>query len=153
MGGAMADVTIRRATLADLEPLSLLFDGYRRFYENPTDLEGARRFLRARLEANESVVFVAEGDGRLAGFTQLYPSFSSGSMNRVWILNDLFVAPERRRGGVGAALMKAAEDFARAGASKGLVLATQKTNATAKALYERCGYRLDALFDHYLRFF
>jgi len=153
MAEAMTDAVVRRATLADLDPLSLLFDGYRRFYENPTDIEGARRFLHARLEADESVVFVADRGGRLAGFTQLYPSFSSGSMNRLWILNDLFVAPESRRVGVGAALMKAAEDFALAAGSKGLVLATQKTNAAAKALYERSGYRLDALFDHYLRFF
>ena len=150
---AMADVTLRRATIADIEPLVLLFDGYRRFYENPTDIEGARRFLTARLEAGESVVFVADRDGRLVGFTQLYPSFSSGTMNRLWILNDLFVAPEHRRGGVGAALLQAAEHFAREGKSKGLVLATQKTNAAAKALYERCGWKPDALFDHYLRFF
>jgi len=149
----MADPTVRRATLADIEPLSILFDGYRRFYEQPTDIEGARRFLTARLEAGESVVFVAERAGGLAGFTQLYPSFSSGTMNRLWILNDLFVAPEHRRGGVGAALLRAAEDFAREGRSKGLVLATQKTNATAKALYERCGWKPDALYDHYLRFF
>ena len=153
MSGAMADVTIRRATVADVDPLSLLFDGYRQFYANPTDIEGARRFLDARLGAGESVVFVAERDGRLLGFTQLYPSFSSGTMNRLWILNDLFVAPDHRRGGVGGALMKAAEQFAREGGSKGLVLATQKTNAAAKALYERCGWKPDALFDHYLRFF
>ena len=149
----MADLTLRRATLADVDPLSLLFDGYRRFYENPGDIDGARRFLRARLGAAESVVFVAERDGQLVGFTQLYPSFSSGTMNRLWILNDLFVAPEHRRGGVGGALLTAAEQFAREVGSKGLVLATQKTNATAKALYERCGWKPDALFDHYLRFF
>jgi GNAT superfamily N-acetyltransferase len=149
----MYHVTLRRATVADVDQLSLLFDGYRRFYEQPSDVEGARRFLGARLAAEESIVFVAERDGRLLGFTQLYPSFSSGTMNRLWILNDLFVAPEHRRGGVGGALMKAAETFARDTGSKGLVLATQKTNATAKALYERCGWKPDALFDHYLRFF
>jgi GNAT superfamily N-acetyltransferase len=142
----MADVRVRPGTLADLEPLSLLFDGYRRFYEHASDIEGARRFLGARLAA-------AERDGALAGFTQLYPSFSSGTMNRVWILNDLFVAPAQRRAGAGAALLAAAERFARDGGAKGLVLATQKTNATAKALYERCGWKMDALFDHYLRFF
>lgn len=149
----MADLALRRAVLADVEPLSLLFDGYRRFYEHASDVDGARRFLGARLAADESVVFVAERDGALVGFTQLYPSFSSGTMNRVWILNDLFVAPAHRRGGVGAALLKTAEQFAREGGAKGLVLATQKTNATAKALYERCGWKPDALFDHYLRFF
>ncbi|HMF43647.1 MAG TPA: GNAT family N-acetyltransferase, partial [Polyangia bacterium] len=119
----------------------------------PADPDGARQFLRERLQALDSVILVAEREKRLAGFVQLYPSFSSVSMKRLWILNDLFVAPEHRRGGVGAALLAAAEHFAREDGSKGLVLATQKTNATAKALYERCGWRPDALFDHYLRFF
>jgi GNAT superfamily N-acetyltransferase len=149
----MPEVTIRRATLDDLDAVAVLFDGYRRFYENPADLEGARLFIAARLSAGESTIFVAEHAERLVGFAQLYPSFSSGSMKRVWILNDLFVAPEQRRTGAGRALMSAAEVFARAGGAKGLVLATQKTNAPAKTLYEACGWQLDVAFDHYHRFF
>ena len=98
-------ITIRMATSDDLEGLTALFDGYRRFYGNLSDIEGARRFLAARLAASESVVFVAARAGVLVGFTQLYPSFSSGSMRRLWILNDLFVAPAARRNGIGGALM------------------------------------------------
>lgn len=145
--------TIRRATRDDLEQVVVLFDGYRRFYQQPGDLDGARRFIGARLEAGDSVIFVAEQNQRLVGFTQLYPSFSSASMKRVWILNDLFVDPDARRRGIGQALMSAAEDFAREGGSKGLVLATQKTNAPAKALYEARGWKLDVVFDHYNRYF
>src|SRR5690349_9719220 len=132
---------VRLASLDDLVAVADLFDGYRRFYEQPSDLDGARRFLRARMEARESVIFVAEQEGRLVGFTQLYPSFSSASMRRLWILNDLFVAPEQRRSGVGGALMAAAEAFARSDGAKGLALATQKTNARAKALYESRGWQ------------
>jgi GNAT superfamily N-acetyltransferase len=145
----MSDVFIRRAKDDDADAVAVLFDAYRRFYEQPADLDGARRFVQARLRAGDSVVFVAERTGQLLGFTQLYPSFSSASMNRVWILNDLFVAPEHRRGGVGQALVKAAEDFARDGGSKGLVLATQKTNTDAKKVYEARGWKTDELFDHY----
>lgn len=146
-------IEIRRATSDDLRELTPLFDGYRRFYGNASDIEGARRFLAARLAASESVVFVAVRAGDLVGFTQLYPSFSSGAMKRLWILNDLFVAPAARRNGIGGALMDAAESFARDSGARGLVLATQKTNATAKALYESRGWKLDADFDHYLHYF
>ncbi len=98
-------------------------------------------------------MLIAERDRRFLGFAQLYPSFSSVSMKRLWILNDLFVVPSSRRGGIGRALMAAAEDLARATSAKGLVLATQKTNATAKALYEARGWKLDDVFDHYHRHF
>jgi ribosomal protein S18 acetylase RimI-like enzyme len=146
-------VKIRRATSDDAEAVAALFDGYRRFYEQPPDLDGARQFIAARLRAADSVLFVAERDRNLVGFTQLYPSFSSVSMKRIWILNDLFVLPEHRRGELGRSLMSAAEDFARETGAKGLALATKKTNAPAKALYEAQKWNLDDVFDHYHRYF
>jgi GNAT superfamily N-acetyltransferase len=149
----MSHATIRRAGLNDVEGLALLFDGYRRFYEQPGDVDGARRFLQARLDAQDSVILLAERDRQLLGFTQLYPSFSSVSMRPLWILNDLFVDPQHRRGGVGQALMSAAEAFARDDGSKGLELATQKTNRTAKTLYESRDWKLDDTFDHYFHYF
>ena len=51
-------------------------------------------FLREPLTGEESVVFVALEGGTAAGFTQLYPLFSSVSARRLWVLNDLFVSPE-----------------------------------------------------------
>jgi GNAT superfamily N-acetyltransferase len=144
---------IRRGTMPDLPRIAELFDGYRQFYGQAPDPDGARAFLRERLQAADSVVLIAERDRRFLGFAQLYPSFSSQSMKRLWILNDLFVAPAHRRGGVGRALLVAADEFARATVAKGLLLATQKTNATAKALYEACDWKRDDDFDHYLRYF
>src|SRR5262249_5336021 len=83
------------------------------------------------------------------GFVQLYPSFSSVRMQPVWILNDLFVALQARRGGVGRLLLAAAAGMARSAGACRLVLATPKDNAPAKALYDATGYRLDDRFDHY----
>jgi GNAT superfamily N-acetyltransferase len=126
-----------------------LFDAYRRFYGQPPDPEGARRFLSDRLGQGESVVFaVTEGEHAL-GFTQLYPSFSSVSMKPLWVLNDLFVAEPARRRGVGARLLGAAKDHAaRTGAAR-LVLSTAVDNFTAQALYERLGWQKDTAFVHY----
>jgi ribosomal protein S18 acetylase RimI-like enzyme len=106
---------------------------------------------------NESRIFIAYVQGPQskvpAGFTQLYPSFSSVSMKRVWILNDLFVEPEFRKSGVASALMGKAEAFAREGSAKGLSLATQSTNESAQALYRKMGYKMDTQFFHFHLFF
>lgn len=145
------------ASPADIELLAPLFDAYRVFYEAPSDLEGARRFLTGRLSLGQSRLFYVREDGpqgpKAIGFTQLYPSFSSVSMKRMWILNDLYVAPAARMSGVGAALMAHAEAFARADGAKGLSLATQIGNTTAQALYAKMGYFRDEQFLHYHRYF
>ena len=90
----MPELKIVQAGLQHLDELAVLFDAYRQFYRQAPDISGAKTFLRERLVQGDSVVFVAFLDGKTAGFTQLYPSFSSVLVARVWILNDLFVAPE-----------------------------------------------------------
>jgi GNAT superfamily N-acetyltransferase len=65
------------------------------------------------------------------GFAQLYPSFSSGSLARIFILNDLFVSPEARRCGAGIGLLQAAVDYGRRVGALRLVLSTEVSNATA----------------------
>lgn len=99
------EYTIVRADLEHLEILAPLFDAYRVFYKQPTDLNGARRFLDERLSNLESVIFLALLDRQGLGFTQMYPSYTSVSMERILILYDLYVIPDARRLGVGKALM------------------------------------------------
>jgi len=149
----MAEVRTVRAELDDLEALVPLFDGYRSFYRQPSDLAGARAFLAERLKRDESVIFIAMVDGAAVGFTQLYPVFSSVSMKRLWLLNDLFVAPTGRRAGAGRALLDRAERWARETGAKGLTLSTEITNATAQRLYESAGWTKDDEFVHHHRFF
>lgn len=147
--------TIKRANGDDLEAVALLFDGYRVFYEQDSDIDRARDFMEERLLLEDSVVFLAVEDdtGRALGFAQLYPLFSSVSTQRSWLLNDLFVADAGRKKGVGEALMQRAEDHARETGTKGLTLNTAHTNTTAQRLYERMGYKLDTVFRTYHRFF
>ncbi len=142
-----------RAELDDLDALVPLFDGYRRFYEQPSDVAGARAFLGERIKRNESVIFLAVADGTIVGFTQLYPLFFSVSMERLWLLNDLFVAADARKTGAGRALLARAERHARETGAKGLTLTTGNANLTAQRLYESCGWTRDTEFIHYQRFF
>jgi ribosomal protein S18 acetylase RimI-like enzyme len=143
------EVVVRPAGLSDLDALVPLFDGYRQFYEQQSDLRGARAFLQERLERAESVIFIATRGTTALGFTQLYPSFSSVSMKRLWILNDLFVAPDGRRQGVGARLLQRAREFAAETETKGLELTTARDNLSAQALYESQGWARDNVFMTY----
>jgi len=129
-------MTVRQATIFDLDLLVPLFDEYRQFYRKPSDPALARRFLRERFEHNQSIIFLALlPDGSAAGFTQLYPSFSSASAARIFILNDLYVRPEARRQKVGTLLLDTAARYAREAGAVRLTLSTEVTNETAQALY------------------
>ncbi len=145
----MSELVVRPAGPADLNALAPLFDGYRQFYEQPSDLTLAKRFIGERLASMDTVIFIAEVDGKPAGFTHLFPIFSSTRCRRLWLLNDLFVDPSVRASGVGKALLLAAKNHAEATDACGLELATAHTNKPAQRLYESMGWQLDTTFRHY----
>lgn len=140
---------VRQATVFDIDALTPLFDAYRQFYRQPSESDRVRRFLLERFEHNQSSIFIAESHGVAIGFTQLYPSFSSGALARIFILNDLFVNPDRRCAGAGTALLRAAADYARRVGALRLTLSTELTNTTAQALYEKLGWKRDTHFCNY----
>jgi GNAT superfamily N-acetyltransferase len=142
-------VEVRQATVADLDLIVPLFEAYRMFYRQPSDPERARRFLLERFEHNQSVILLAFDGATAIGFTQLYPSFSSGAMAPIFILNDLFVAPEGRRRGVGSALLQAAAEYGRRTGALRLVLSTEVANTTAQSVYEHMGWKRDTVFCVY----
>ena len=140
----MRSFIIRRASAdaRDVDLIAPLFDSYRQFYGKPADPRLAATFIRDRLQAGESVIFLGEpeGSGNALGFVQLYPSFSSVAACRIWVLNDLFVIPTARRSGLGRALMEAARQHAAQTGAKRLTLETTAENRTASSLYEDLGY-------------
>lgn len=142
--------TLRQAGAEDLAQLAKLFNEYRVYYGQASDVEAGAAFLAERLERKESVVFLAlTPEGEAAGFTQLYPSFSSVSARRLWILNDLYVGEAYRGAGAATQLMREAENFARVTGAKGLTLTTRKDNLTAQRLYEGLGYVREETFYTY----
>ena len=144
-------MSIRQATLEDLHAVAPLFDAYRQFYRQPADLPLARAFLQARLGGGDSVVYLAEDEGAAVGFVQLYPLFSSTASRpgRIWLLNDLYVVPEARGGGVGRRLMDRARQLAEETGARSIELTTARSNTRAQALYESLGYRRDEEFFSY----
>ena len=142
-------VTIRQATIHDLDAVTPLFDAYRQFYRQAADLARARAFLAERFAHHESVILLADSSGRAIGFIQLYPLFSSVRANRKYLLNDLYVVPDARRSGAARSLLRAAADFARTNGAASLSLTTAVDNAPAQSLYESLGWQRDTGFYEY----
>ncbi len=143
-------LAIRPACIDDLNALASLFDSYRQFYQQPTNIELAKSFIAARLTNKDSVIFVAENEAqRLIGFCQIYPSFCSVAATKIGVLYDLFVDCTTRKTGAGRALMLAAHDYAANNDMARLDLTTAKNNQPAQALYESLGWVRDDIFYAY----
>jgi GNAT superfamily N-acetyltransferase len=140
---------IRRANAQDADAIAPLFDLYRSFYQQPSDLALARRFIGERLQREQSVILVGELERKVVAFTQLFPSFSSVRAGRSWILNDLYVHASARRKGIARALLEAAADFARIDGAIRLELETDPDNRSAQSLYRHMGWEP---YDGTLRF-
>ena len=135
------NITIKQVTLAEANLVVDLFNQYRIFYHQPSDIEMAKAFIEARLENSESIIFVALNETQKpVGFTQLYPKYSSARLSKNWILNDLFVDENYRKQGIGELLIRKAMSFATCQGSTFVQLETAVDNYTAQRLYEAIGF-------------
>ncbi len=144
------EISVHKAKIVDLEPISILFNAYRVYYKQNSDTPLAFQFLKNRLEKSQSIIFYAKNEKEdYLGFTQLFPSFSSVSAQRMWILNDLFVSEMARKQGVGQLLLNKAKSFSEETKAKGIVLETEILNKSAQSLYESLDYVKDEACFHY----
>lgn len=140
-------VEIRKASIADLDNLAVMFDSYRMFYEHPSDVEACKQFLQERMQDKQSVIYIAIADGEAAGFTQLYPIFSSAGLKRTWLLNDIYVKDEYRKQHVASRLLDEAMQLGKETDSAWLLLQTSIDNYAAHIVYQKKGWeRLDDIF-------
>ena len=140
---------IIKASLENIEQLLPLFEAYREFYKQSSNSKVAREFLSDRLNKKDSIIFMALNNEEDAiGFTQLYPTFSSVTMEQTYILNDLYVVSKSRGNKIGEKLLDQAKQFVINNNSKGLTLETDFNNP-AQELYERLGWKKDTNVLHY----
>lgn len=137
----VSKIEIKRINLSEANLVVGLFNQYRIFYGKFSDLGMAKAFIDARLENNESIIFVAMDADKPVGFTQLYPTYSSARLSKNWILNDLFVDSDYRKQGIGEELIKTAMSFAKGQGSTFVQLETAINNHTAQRLYETIGFK------------
>jgi GNAT superfamily N-acetyltransferase len=141
-------IRIVKASIENLNQVVPLFDQYRIFYKQDSNVEGAMVFLKERFRKNESIVFLAFYNDEPAGFTLLYPMFSSVSMQPSYVLNDLFVPLVHRKKKIGEALLNRAKKFCLDQKAKGLALETAIDNPAQK-LYEKLNWVKDIDSFHY----
>lgn len=136
----MNNIRIKQINLAEANLVVGLFNQYRIFYKQLSDIGMAQAFIHARLENNESIIFVAMDNDQPVAFTQLYPKYSSVKLIKNWILNDLYVDVDYRKQGIGEKLIRTAMDFAKKQGSTFVQLETAVDNYTAQSLYETIGF-------------
>ncbi len=139
---------LKRITRTQIEDIAPLFDSYRVFYKMDSDIESAKAFLKDRISNEESVIFAAYEGENAIGFVQLYYTFSSVSLEKSLILNDLYVDSEYRKQSVGQQLLEKAQQFCAHQGFKGLALETAIDNPAQK-LYEKLGWEKDYHCFHY----
>mgnify|MGYP003575241794 FL=1 len=145
----MSKPAIRQATIQDLPHIVPVFDFYREYFKQQKDPVLVERFLFEKFEHRESVIFIAQKQDEVIGFAQLYPLFSSLTLQRVWLLNDFFITEEFRGSGVGTQLFATVKEFTLLTKSKGIELSVEHTNKKAWTFWEKQGFKQDEEFRYY----
>ena len=145
---------VERATERDLDELLALMRAYCDFYEvAPSDerLLAMSRSLIADPE-REGLQLIARDDGGApVGFATIFWTWSTLSAGRVGTMNDLFVDPQARGGGVADALIRECVERCRARGAVVLDWQTALDNHRAQAVYDRVGGKRNQWLDYSLR--
>jgi GNAT superfamily N-acetyltransferase len=141
------DFDILQAAAKDAAELAPLFDAYRTFFAGEHDAAESGIFLEQRLQAAESVVFLARAGSIAAGFIQLYPLWSSWYCRRIWFLSDLYVNEEYRKHGLGARLVERAVEHAKETNASSIMVELPHREPHLRDFYARLGFHKDDVFD------
>jgi GNAT superfamily N-acetyltransferase len=128
---------VRPLVAADKPAWLSLWAGYLKFYDAPLALEVTEATF-ARLTGADRAMFglVAEQDGGIVGIAHCILHPSTWARGPYLYLNDLFVAPVVRGGGIGRALIEAVYRRADEMGAERVYWLTHETNATARKLYD-----------------
>ena len=126
-----------------------LFDLYRQFYKYKTNLKASTKYIKDRINQNESFIFICFYKKEPAGFVQLYETFDSLNINKKLILYDLYVDRKYRKNGIGRKLMNEAKKLAKFKKIQNIELSTAKNNKKAQSLYESLDYKRDKEYYNY----
>jgi GNAT superfamily N-acetyltransferase len=117
-----------------------LFDEYRQHYGANPAPEAVEAWIREQLTSDRMRLYGAGRGDRLRAICTVAVIPASLTLRTVWLVRDLFVEPDSRRGGLGRALLAHLADEARSEGAHRLSLQTEADNERALSLYERAGF-------------
>jgi ribosomal protein S18 acetylase RimI-like enzyme len=138
----MTDVRFEQAKASDLqrlvELLGILFESEAEF---SADAEKQRVALQAILaDTGKGKIYVAREGRQVVAMASLLYTISTAEGGKAAIFEDLVVAPEHRKRGIGEALLKHVVSEARAEGVLRITLLTDMQNERAQAMYRRVGF-------------
>jgi ribosomal protein S18 acetylase RimI-like enzyme len=138
----MSEMRFEVAKNADLprlvELLGILFESEAEFAR---DAEKQRAGLQAILaDPSKGRIFVARDGRELVAMASLLYTISTAEGGKAALFEDLVVAPEHRKRGIGEALLKHVVAQARAEGVLRITLLTDMQNERAQAMYRRVGF-------------
>ena len=134
----------------DYDDVLPLITDYQRFYgvAAPDDARNRTFFTRFLEDGGAGCILGARRHGRLVGYACLYYTMSSVEAEDIVVMNDLYVVPDARGGGVGRRLIEATTEVARSRGVGRLRWSTALDNRRAQRLYERMGAERTSWFEY-----
>jgi ribosomal protein S18 acetylase RimI-like enzyme len=127
-----------------IDQFVIVVDEYRKFCGFDSSPDGTKEFFLQLQIEHKAVASIAPNENdQVMGFANLYPSYSTLALKKIWILNDLGVSCNFRRLGVAQALLKKATEFAKKSGAIRIELKTEKANSNAQELYFKIGFKID----------
>ena len=136
-------VNIRRLTSptrTEIEQLAAIFDLYRAHYGEAADAPRVASWLEDNIGSRRVEAFVAEDNDGVIGFAITVAVPASLRLGHFWQIRDLYVLPNRRRLGVGRALLDSVRAAAIAAGASRIGIQTEADNIPALGLYAESGY-------------
>jgi GNAT superfamily N-acetyltransferase len=129
----------RAATPADAATVARLLDAFNREFHTPTPgPEVLATRLRPLLAGADVIAFLAGDPAVAVALLTLRPNIWYDGP--VGIVDELYVAPEARGGGIGSALIAAVESVTRERGGRLVEIAVDGADVDARRFYERHGY-------------
>jgi len=141
--------TIRPARPGDEVDILRLIQALADYEREPDAVEATAEGLRGHLFADDPRVFahVAEQDGRIVGMAVWFLNFSTWTGRHGIYLEDLFVDPAVRGGGIAERLIRALAGEAEVRGCARIDWAVLDWNELAKRFYQRVGARHNATWE------